>query len=163
MPVSKLVFIFVPVRELVWFPNSDWRVYLSFHSGSISAQTEILVWELGPSAQTGINESQFANWDPSSRTGTVRILGLTYIPRLDLHVLILTSPSLNLILQWLQLRSSLMLLIFVLAADAMRPPIQLNLVLTFTIFTKYSFLKFIQTKQHPNTAQSNDDRFVRRF
>ena len=79
MPVSKLVFIFVPVRELVWFPNSDWRVYLSFHSGSISAQTEILVWELGPSAQTGINESQFANWDPSSRTGTVRILGLTYI------------------------------------------------------------------------------------
>ena len=63
MPVSKLVFIFVPVRELVWFPNSDWRVYLSFHSGSISAQTEILVWELGPSAQTGINESQFANWD----------------------------------------------------------------------------------------------------
>ena len=79
MPVSKLVFIFVPVRELVWFPNSDWRVYLSFHSGSISAQTEILVWELGPSAQTGINESQFANWDPSSRTGTVRILGLTYM------------------------------------------------------------------------------------
>ena len=78
MPVSKLVFIFVPVRKLVWFPNSDWRVYLSFHSGSISAQTEILVWELGPSAQTGINESQFANWDPSSRTGTVRILGLTY-------------------------------------------------------------------------------------
>ena len=78
MPVSKLVFIFVPVRELVWFPNSDWRVYLSFHSGSISAQTEILVWELGPSAQTGINESQFANWDPSSRTGTVRILGLTH-------------------------------------------------------------------------------------
>ena len=68
-PVSKLVFIFVPVRELVWFPNSDWRVYLSFHSGSISAQTEILVWELGPSAQTGINESQFANWD-SAHFGT---------------------------------------------------------------------------------------------
>ena len=86
MPVSKLVFIFVPVRELVWFPNSDWRVYLSFHSGSISAQTEILVWELGPSAQTGINESQFANWDPSSRTGTVRILGLTYVSNdLDLR------------------------------------------------------------------------------
>ena len=69
MPVSKLVFIFVPVRELVWFPNSDWRVYLSSHSGSISAQTEILVWELGPSAQTGINESQFANWD-SAHFGT---------------------------------------------------------------------------------------------
>ena len=80
MPVSKLVFIFVPVRELVWFPNSDWRVYLSFHSGSISAQTEILVWELGASAQTGINESQFAisvrklgsqfaNWD-SAHFGT---------------------------------------------------------------------------------------------
>ena len=82
MPVSKLVFIFVPVRELV--SGSQIRIgvcfFLSFHSGSsISAQTEILVWELGPSAQTGINESQFANWDPSSRTGTVRILGLTYV------------------------------------------------------------------------------------
>ena len=98
MPVSKLVFIFVPVRELVWFPNSDWRVYLSFHSGSISAQTEILVWELGPSAQTGINESQFANWDPSSRTGTVRILGLTYILKthtiaLSLLFLITDTPN----------------------------------------------------------------------
>ena len=98
MPVSKLVFIFVPVRELVWFPNSDWRVYLSFHSGSISAQTEILVWELGPSAQTGINESQFANWDPSSRTGTVRILGLTmymYSPSPMISISILGLRSQN--------------------------------------------------------------------
>ena len=43
-----------------------------------------------------INESQFANWDPSSRTGTVRILGLTYINSFaDFVTYIYVSPKMR--------------------------------------------------------------------